>query len=122
MTRIYPNVTMKKIEAIVAEDELHKIFDSLLELGVGGFSYFTAKGRGKEERPMVPSGRSGRFQSAYNLRSFLFVIVPDKDVEKVIEVIASRPAPDAIGQGKIFVSNVADAIDIGTKKRGEASL
>ena len=113
---------MKKIEAIVAEDELYKIFDSLVKLGVGGFSYYTAKGRGKEERPMVASGRGGRFQSAFNLRSYLFIVVPDGDVEKVIGVIASRPAPDAIGQDKIFVSDVADAIDVGTKKHGEASL
>ena len=113
---------MKKIEAIIPEDELYKVFDSLVKLGVGGFTYFTARGRGKGERPMVPSGRGGRFKSAYNLSSYVFIVVPDGDVEKVVGVIASRPVPDAIGEGKIFVSDVADAIDVGTKKRGDASL
>jgi nitrogen regulatory protein P-II 1 len=71
---------------------------------------------------MVPSGRGGRFKSAYNLHNFIFVVVPDNKVEEVIGVIASRPVPDAIGIGKIFVSDVVDAIDIGTKERGESSL
>ena len=113
---------MKKVEAIIAEDESYKVFDSLVKLGVGGFTYFTARGRGIGERPMVPSGRGGRFKSAYNLRCYVFIVVPDKDVEKVIEVITSRPISDALGEGKIFVSDVSDAIDVGTKKRGDASL
>ena len=113
---------MKKVEIVIPEDEMYKVFDSLTKLGVGGFSYFTARGRGKRDRPMVPSGRGGRFKSAYNLNSFLFVVVPDKDVEKVVDVVVSRPIPDAIGEGKIFICDVADAIDIGTKKRGESSL
>ncbi|OLC92224.1 MAG: hypothetical protein AUI92_05720 [Thaumarchaeota archaeon 13_1_40CM_3_38_6] len=113
---------MKKIEAVIAEDDLYKVFDSLVKLGVGGFTYFTARGRGIGERPMVPSGRGGRFKSAYSLSAYVFIIVSDNDVEKVVGVIASRPVPDAIGEGKIFISDVADAIDVGTKKHGEASL
>ena len=113
---------MKKVEVIIPEDELYKVFDSLTQLEIGGFSYFTVRGRGKRDRPMVPSGRSGRFKSAYNLSNCIFIIVPDNMVEKVIGVFASRPIPDAIGEGKIFVSYVTNAVDIGTKKRGESSL
>ena len=113
---------MKKVEAIIPEDELYKVFDSLTKLEIGGFSYFTVRGRGKRDRPMVPSGRGGRFKSAYNLNNCIFVIVPDNMVETVIGIFASRPIPDAVGEGKIFVSDVIDAVDIGTKKRGESSL
>ena len=113
---------MKKIEAVIPEDELYKVFDSLTKLEISGFSYFTVRGRGKADRPMVPSGRSGRFKSAYNLNNCIFIIVPDNMVEKVIGIFASRPIPDAIGEGKIFVSDVTDAVDVGTKKRGESSL
>jgi len=113
---------MKKIEAIIPEDELYKVFDSLIKLEIRGFSDFTVRGWGKADRPMVPSGRSGRFKSAHNLNTCIFTIVPDNMVEKVIGVSASRPIPDAIGEGKIFVSYVTNAVDIGTKKRGESSL
>jgi len=61
------NLAMKKIEAVIPEDKLEPVFSALTQLDIGGFTYFTAKGRGKRPREMVSSGRSGRFQSAYNV-------------------------------------------------------
>ena len=52
----------------------------------------------------------------------IFVVVPDNKVEKVIESITSSAGTGIAGEGKIFVSNIEDSVDIGTKKRGEASL
>ena len=46
-------------------------------------------------------------------------IIPEDELYKVFD---SRPIPDAVGEGKMFVSDVADVVDIGTKKRGESSL
>jgi nitrogen regulatory protein P-II 1 len=116
------NLAMKKIEAVIPEDKLESVFSALTQLDIGGFTYFTAKGRGKRPREMVSSGRSGRFLSAYNVNVNIYVVVHDNMVEKVVDAITSHASTGMSGEGKIFVYNVDDAIDVGTKKRGESSL
>jgi nitrogen regulatory protein P-II 1 len=113
---------MKKIEAVIPEDKLDPVFNALTLLDIGGFTYFTAKGRGKRPREMVSSGRGGRFQSAYNVNVNLYVVVQDNMVDKVIDAITSHASTGMAGEGKIFIYNVDDAVDVGTKKRGESSL
>jgi nitrogen regulatory protein P-II 1 len=113
---------MKKIEAVIPEDKLEPVFNALTQLDIGGFTYFTAKGRGKRPREMVSSGRSGRFLSAYNVNVNLYVVVKDGLVDKVIDAITSHASTGMQGEGKIFIYNVDDAVDVGTKKRGESSL
>jgi nitrogen regulatory protein P-II 1 len=113
---------MKKIEAVIPEDKLDAVFNALTHLDIGGFTYFTAKGRGKRPREMVSSGRGGRFQSAYNVNVNLYVVVKDGMVDKVVDAITSNASTGMQGEGKIFIYNVDDAVDVGTKKRGESSL
>ena len=113
---------MKKIEAVIPEDKLEGVFDALKELNIGGFTYFTVKGRGKRPRPQVPSGRGGRFESQYNVNLEVFVVVSDSQVDQVVNAITTRASTGLAGEGKIFIYNVDDSIDIGTKKRGESSL
>lgn len=113
---------MKKIDAVIPEDKLDAVFNALTKLDIGGFTYFTVKGRGKRPREMVSSGRGGRFQSAYNVNANIYVVVQDGMVDKVIDAITSHASTGMQGEGKIFVYNVDDAVDVGTKKRGESSL
>lgn len=113
---------MKKVEAVIPEDRLDAVFNELVKLGIGGFTYFTVKGRGKRPREMVSSGRGGRFESVYNLSTNIFAIVKDDMVDKVINAITSNASSGLTGEGKIFVYNVEDAVDVGSKKRGESSL
>lgn len=113
---------MKKIEAIIPEDKLGSVFDALLKLDLGGFTYSMVSGRGKRPRPMVPSGRSGRFESAYNVNADIFVVVQNDMVNQVIDVITDNASTGLAGEGKIFVSNIEDSVDIGTKQRGGSSL
>jgi len=113
---------MKKVEAVIPEDKLEGVFTALTQLDIGGFTYFTAKGRGKRPRELVSSGRGGRFQSLYNVNVNIFVVVHDNMVDKVVDAITSHASTGMVGEGKIFIYNVDDAIDVGTKKRGESSL
>ena len=113
---------MKKIEAVIPEDKLDAVFNALTHLDICGFTYFTAKGRGKRPREMVSSGRGGRFQSAFNVNVNLYVVVKDGMVDKVVDAITSNASTGMQGEGKIFIYNVDDAVDVGTKKRGESSL
>ncbi|MEO9278257.1 MAG: P-II family nitrogen regulator [Nitrososphaera sp.] len=114
--------TMKKIEAVIPEERLESVFEALLDSGASGFSYFTVKGRGSRARPVVSSGRGGRFESAYNVNSCIMVVVADNMVNKVVDMITSHASTGMAGEGKIFVYNVEDAIDVGTKKHGDASI
>jgi nitrogen regulatory protein P-II 1 len=113
---------MKKIEAVIPEDKLDSVFTALTKLDIGGFTYFTVKGRGKRPREMVSSGRGGRFQSAYNVNANIYVVVQDNMLDKVVDTITSNASTGMQGEGKIFIYKVDDAVDVGTKKRGESSL
>src|SRR5713226_7201868 len=113
---------MKKLEAIIPVDKLDDVFTALKQLEIGCFTYFTVKGRRKRPREMVSSGRGGRFESAYNVNSCIIVVVPDNKVDKVVDAITSHASTGLAGEGKIFIYNVDDAVDVGTKKRGESSL
>ncbi len=113
---------MKKIEAIIPEEKMDPVFNALKNLSISGFTYFTVKGRGSRPRPQVSSGRGGRFESAYNVNASIMVVVPDNKVDKVVDAITSHASTGLAGEGKIFIYNVDDAVDVGTKKHGESSL
>ena len=113
---------MKKIEAVIPEQKLDAVFYALADLDLGGFTYFNVKGRGKRPREMVSSGRGGRIEATHNTNSFIYVVVNDDMVDKVIDTITSHSSTGLAGEGKIFIYDVVDSVDIGTKKRGPSSL
>jgi len=115
-------MTMKKIEAVIPEEKLDAVFYALAELDIGGFTYFNVKGRGKRKREMVSSGRGGRVEATHNVNAFIYAVVKDSMVDKVVDTITSHASTGQAGEGKIFIYNVEDSVDVGTKKRGESSL
>ena len=81
------------------------------------------KGRGKGEKPMIQSGRgTGRYSSEFSARTNLSTVVEDSLVDKVVKTILDTVSTGSPGDGKIFISTVADAIDIGTQKRGSNAI
>jgi nitrogen regulatory protein P-II 1 len=115
-------MTLKKIEAVFPQEKLDAVFHALTELEISGFTYFNVKGRGARKREMVSSGRGGRVEATHNDNAFLYVIVTESQLPKVIETITTHAGTGAAGEGKIFIFNVDEAVDIGTKKHGESSL
>ena len=114
---------MKRVEAIIANEKVLKVNDALKKAGVGGCTILDAKGRGKGEKPMVETGRgTGRFTSEFSVRANVITIVEDSEVDKVIKTIVETVSTGSAGDGKIFVSSINEAIDIGTKKRGEVAV
>jgi nitrogen regulatory protein P-II 1 len=72
---------------------------------------------------MIESGRgTGRFASEFSVRSNIVTIVEDSQVDKVINTILDTVSTGSTGDGKIFISPISEAIDIGTKKRGEVAV
>jgi nitrogen regulatory protein P-II 1 len=114
---------MKRVEAIISAEKVSAVNEALRNAGVGGATILDAKGRGKGEKPQVQSGRGTRGVSAeFSSRANVVVVADDPDVEKVISAILDTTSTGSAGDGKIFVSPVTDAIDIGTRKRGQTAI
>jgi nitrogen regulatory protein P-II 1 len=115
-------MTLKKIEAVFPHEKLDAVFNALTTLDISGFTYFNVKGRGARPREMVSSGRGGRVEATHNDNSLIYVVVTESQLPKVIDAITTHAGTGAAGEGKIFIYNVEDAVDIGTKKHGDSSL
>ncbi len=111
---------MKRVEAIIHAERVSAVNEALSNVGVGGATIFDGKGRGRGEKPEVHTARGTREVSAeFSSRANVVAVVDDSEVEKVIKAILDTTSTGSPGDGKIFVSPVAEAIDIGTRKRGQ---
>jgi nitrogen regulatory protein P-II 1 len=114
---------MKRIEAIIPVEKVSAVNEALRVAGVGGATILDAKGRGKGEKPQVQTGRgTKRLSAEFSVRANIVTVVDDAEVEKVIKAIIDTTSTGSAGDGKIFVSTVTEAIDIGTKKRGQVAV
>jgi nitrogen regulatory protein P-II 1 len=114
---------MKKIQAVVPSARLEKAFAALRELNLGGLTYYDSKGRGQAPRPEIHSGRgTGTFRPEFNVNATIEIVTDDSMVNKVIDKILESTSTGLAGEGKIFVSDVDDVVDIGSRQRGEDAL
>ena len=112
---------MKKIEAIIKPFKLDEVKEALNELGLKGMTVLEAKGFGRQK------GHTELYRGAEYVVDFLpkvkiEVIVDDNMVERAIEAIQQAAKTGRIGDGKIFVSNVEEAIRIRTGERGADAI
>jgi nitrogen regulatory protein P-II 1 len=114
---------MKRIEAIIASQKVDAVNDALKKAGVGGATILDAKGRGKGEKPRVMGGRGTSAHVAeFSTRACIITVVDDGEVDRVVRAILDAASTGAAGDGKIFVSSVGEAVDIGSKKRSATSM
>lgn len=114
---------MKKIEAVMPHDRLELVFLALKDMGVGGLTYYESKGRGQNLRPLLHSGRgTSTYTPEFNLNATLVVVTRDSAVENILNTILENSSTGLKGEGKIFVYDLDDAIDIGSRSRGEAAI
>ncbi|MBI4304685.1 MAG: P-II family nitrogen regulator [Chloroflexi bacterium] len=117
---------MKKIEAIVRPERVQAVVDALEKVGCVGLNVTQVTGRGRQKGVVVHTGRGVETTQINMLpKSRIETVVADADVEKVIEAIigaARTNATGAIGDGKIFVSPVLEAIRVSSGERGDAAI
>jgi nitrogen regulatory protein P-II 1 len=114
---------MKKIEAVVPSARLDKAFAALKELNLGGLTYYDSKGRGQIPPPEIHSGRgTGTYRPEFNVNATIVIVTDESMVNKVIDKILESTSTGLTGEGKIFVSDVDDVIDIGSRQRGKDAL
>jgi nitrogen regulatory protein P-II 1 len=120
---LYLQRGMKRIEAIVAAEKISAVNEAMKKAGVGGTTVLDAKGRGRGEKPQIQTGRgTKRLAAEFSVRANVMTVVEDSEVEKVVKAILDTASTGSAGDGKIFISNVSEAVDIGTKKRGQGAI
>lgn len=113
---------MKKIEAIIRPEKLDEVKHALSEQGYIGLNIVGVTGRGVQ-KGIVHAGRSGQAYSVDMLPKVkLEIVVANKDVEAVVAVIQKSAWTGNIGDGKIFILPVDDAIRVRTNERGDVAI
>jgi nitrogen regulatory protein P-II 1 len=112
---------MKKIEAIIKPFKLDEVKDALHEVGLQGITVTEAKGFGRQK------GHNEQHRGPEYVVDFLpkvkiEVICEDNVVDRAIEAICAAARTGRIGDGKIFVSAIEEAVRIRTGERGEVAI
>ncbi len=112
---------MKKIEAIIKPFKLDEVKEALHEVGLSGITVIEAKGFGRQK------GHTELYRGAEYVVDFLpkvkiEIILEDKLVERAVEAIQQAAKTGRIGDGKIFISNVEEAIRIRTGETGDEAI
>ena len=112
---------MKKIEAIIKPFKLEEVKDALAEMGIEGMTVSEVKGFGRQK------GHTEIYRGSEYIVDFLpkikvEVVLTDAQVEQATAAIVKAAKTGKIGDGKIFISNVAEAVRIRTEEHGEKAV
>jgi nitrogen regulatory protein PII len=112
---------MKKIEAIVKPFKLEEVKDALSGVGIEGMTVTEVKGFGRQ-KGHTEIYRGSEYTVDFLPKLKLEVVVADSDVDSAVEAIIKAAKTGKIGDGKVFVSNVEEAIRIRTEEKGEHAV
>ena len=112
---------MKKIEAIIKPFKLEEVKEALTELGIAGMTTVDVKGFGRQ-KGHKEIYRGSEYEVDFLPKVMIIVAVPDSLVESGIDAIINAGKTGAIGDGKIFISTIDEAVRIRTAERGESAI
>jgi nitrogen regulatory protein P-II 1 len=113
--------SMKRVEAIIKPFKLDEVKTALSSSGVRGITVIEAKGFGRQ-RGHSELYRGSEYVVDFVPKMKVELIVPDEQVELIIEVILQSAHTGRVGDGKIFVSTIEEVIRIRTRERGIAAI
>jgi nitrogen regulatory protein P-II 1 len=112
---------MTKLEAVIQTSRLDPVKDALHEIGIEGMTVIEVRGHGRQKgHTEFYRGREYTVDLLPKLK--IEMVVGDDVVEKAVQAITTAARTGKIGDGKIFLSRVDDAIRIRNDERGEAAL
>lgn len=112
---------MKKIEAIIKPFKLDEVKDALNEIGVSGMTISEAKGFGRQ-RGHKEIYRGTEYQVDFVPKIKLDLVVASELVDKVVSAIAEKAGTGKVGDGKIFILPVEEAMRIRTGESGNEAI
>ncbi|MCP3428941.1 P-II family nitrogen regulator [Opacimonas viscosa] len=112
---------MKKIEAIIKPFKMDDVREALAEVGVNGMTVTEVKGFGRQ-KGHTELYRGAEYQVDFLPKMKLEMILADEQVDRAIEAIMSTAQTGKIGDGKIFVYNVEQALRIRTGESGDEAI
>jgi nitrogen regulatory protein PII len=112
---------MKKIEAIIKPFKLNEVKDALHELGLLGMTVSEVKGFGRQ-KGHTEIYRGSEYTVDFLPKIKIEIVLPDNQVDPAVQAIINSARTGKIGDGKIFISNVTDAVRIRTEERGEKAV
>ena len=112
---------MKKIEAIIKPFKLEEVKDALAEVGVQGMTVTEVKGFGRQ-KGHTEIYRGSEYTVDFLPKVKLEIIIDDEEAAKVAEAIVNSANTGKIGDGKVFISNVEEAIRIRTGETGSGAV
>ncbi|MDH3824631.1 MAG: P-II family nitrogen regulator [Nitrosopumilus sp.] len=104
---------MKRIETVVEPGMRDKVVGAIKDVGVGGITVWHTQGQGAADPPLV---------GQYFSKEAIVTVVPDSKVDAILDAIANVACTGSKGDGKVFVTNVENAMDICTKEKGESAI
>ncbi len=112
---------MTKIEAIIQPSKLDAVKDALLDIGIQGMTIIEARGHGRQKgHTEFYRGREYTVDLLPKIKIEMVVI--EEMVDKVVQAVLSAARSGKIGDGKIFISKIEEAIRIRNDERGETAL
>jgi nitrogen regulatory protein P-II 1 len=112
---------MKKVEAIIKPFKLEEVKDALSEIGVEGMTVSEVKGFGRQ-KGHTEIYRGSEYTVDFLPKIKLELILPDSRVEAAVAAIVKAAKTGKIGDGKVFVSTVDEAIRIRTEEKGDSAV
>jgi nitrogen regulatory protein P-II 1 len=112
---------MQRIEAIIRPEKILDVKAALERLGYGGMTVTEVKGHGTQHG-IKEEWNGQEFWVEFLPKLWFLIVVEDEDAEEVVEAICGAAATGEAGDGKVFISDVRDAVRVRTRERGAAAL
>jgi nitrogen regulatory protein P-II 1 len=112
---------MMKVEALIRPQKLEDVKAALSDIGIKGMTVTEVRGSGKQ-KGFTQHYRGAEYTVNLLQKVKIEIVVPDSEAHQVAVVIAEKARTGEIGDGKIFLSPVAEVIRIRTGEEGEAAL
>lgn len=117
---------MKRVEVIVADHVAFVMLEALKKAGFPSYMSSTVRGRGKTKRGIVVTSERGTEGGTIDEQIMdkvkLEFILDDKDVDKVVSIIIENGKHSALGDGKIFISDIQEVIRLRTGEKGSRAI
>jgi nitrogen regulatory protein PII len=112
---------MKKIEAIIKPFKLEEVKDALGEIGIEGMTVTEVKGFGRQ-KGHTEIYRGSEYTVDFLPKIKIELVIPDDKLDEAVEAIVKTAKTGKIGDGKVFVSTIDEAVRIRTEEKGVAAV